>query len=202
MFDPDRKFRRANYTLIALISLQVLYLVGVPLSPAVMSIGNHFSGQHDHLDSLLDAGSAGKVVTQLPDQLIIPDIQLDTEVQRDDSVNATTAVSQGVWLWPAGSTPDKGGNVVLLGQRFSYRHPNGVFYWLKSLQPKADIGLVWDHKLYRYKVVGVDSTGSDDSEPLQPTTIPTLTMITSDPQLWPTGRLVVAAQQETTETTK
>ena len=105
-------------------------------------------------------------------------------------------LARGIWRWPAGSTPDKGGNTVLVGHRFTYTNPKGVFYALNDVSVGDTIGVVWQGKAYVYVVSATEVVPPSDVRILDPTTIPTLTLYTCTPIWWPKDRLVVIAHLE------
>jgi sortase A len=105
-------------------------------------------------------------------------------------------LNKGIWRWPASSTPDKGGNTVLLGHRFTYTNPRGVFYFLNKVKVGDEVGVVWQNTTYRYKVSGVKVVPPTDTSILNATEKPTLTLYTCTPLWWPKDRLVITAQLE------
>ena len=55
-------------------------------------------------------------------------------------------LNHGILRWPASSTPDKGGNTVLIGHRFTYSHPQGVFYYLDKVKVGDKLSVAWGNK--------------------------------------------------------
>ncbi|MDP9129541.1 MAG: class E sortase, partial [Candidatus Binatota bacterium] len=106
-------------------------------------------------------------------------------------------LDKGIWRWPAGSTPDKGGNTVLIGHRFTYTNPFGVFYHLDKVRPGDEIGLLWNNKNYVYRVSGVKVVPPTDTSVQNATADPRLTLFTCAPLWLPHNRLVVTANLET-----
>jgi LPXTG-site transpeptidase (sortase) family protein len=192
MFDPDRQLRHINRGLIVLLGIIICYLVTVPLIPLVILFGNNYSGKPEHLHRLVSDSSVSK---DSINSLYIPTIGLDEPIIEGSDAGS---VGQGVWRWPASSTPDRGGNTVLLGERFAYSKPASVFFALGSVTIKDQIGVIWQHKMYRYTVIGTSTADAADTSVTAPTTVPTLTLYTSNPAWWPSNRLVITAQLEDT----
>jgi len=132
--------------------------------------------------------------TPQPNQLIIPAMQLDQPIY--EGTDTYAELDKGVWHWPGSSTPDKGSNTVLLGHRFTYTTPRGVFYFLDVVKVGDEISIVWNNTLYPYRVYQTEVVTPDHVEILDPTTEPTLTMYTCTPTWWPVNRLVVRAHLE------
>lgn len=102
-------------------------------------------------------------------------------------------LDRGIWRWPDSSTPDGGGNTVLLGHRFTYTNPRGVLYFLNKVQVGETIGINWNNSKCAYKVVHVQTVAPSDTIVTAPTTDPTLTIYTCTPLWHPVNRLVVTA---------
>ena len=96
-----------------------------------------------------------------------------------------------------GRTPDRGGNTVLIGHRFTYTTPRGVFYYLNKVKLNDEIGLWWNNKEYLYRVSGIKEVKPTDTAVENATTQPQLTLFTCTPLWLPKDRLVVVAQLET-----
>ena len=127
-------------------------------------------------------------------QLIIPSIQLDQPIYGGTDTYA--GLAKGVWRWPDGSTPDRGSNTVLLGHRFTYTNPRGVFYFLDKVQVGDEIDLVWNNTTYTYQVAETKVVPPTAGDILNATPQPTLTIYTCTPLWRPVNRLVVIAHLE------
>ncbi len=136
-------------------------------------------------------------------RLVIPGIQVDNPlILGSDPEN----VNRGVWHRPHTSTPDQGGNTVLVAHRFSYNSP-ATFYHLDKMANGDTFAVWWEGQEYVYEVfetVVVDATAieieSNTEEPI-------VTLYTCTPVWTAVDRLVVKArlvntdilEQETTE---
>ncbi len=105
-------------------------------------------------------------------------------------------LNQGVWRWPAGSTPDKGGNTVLLAHRFSYTNPRGAFYFLNKLQIGDEIGLLGNQHHYIYRVDTINEVPPTETSIEDASTNAKLTLFTCTPLWLPKNHLVVTANLE------
>lgn len=121
---------------------------------------------------------------------------LDTPVLEGPVSQTYSILDKGVWRWPLGSSPDKGGNTILVGHRFTYTTPKGIFYYMDKVKVGDEIGLVWDNKPYTYKVASVSEVPPTDTDILDQTSDARLTMYTCTPLWNPVHRLVVIAEKE------
>jgi sortase A len=121
---------------------------------------------------------------------------LDQQILEGPISQTYNILDKGVWRWPKGSTPDKGGNTVLIGHRFTYTNPRGVFYFLNKVNLGDTLGIFWNNHLYTYKVSSVDVVPPTDTTIEDPTTQAQVTIFTCTPLFLPKDRLVVVAQLE------
>ncbi|HEY5805954.1 MAG TPA: class E sortase [Candidatus Saccharimonadales bacterium] len=123
--------------------------------------------------------------------LVIPGIGMQELVHESSSA---AALSKGVWRRPHTSDPTKDGNTVLVGHRFTYAKPQGVFYHLDKVKNGDTIVLYWQGKKYSYKVERTFVVPSDRVEIEAPTDEPVLTLYTCTPLWNPKDRLVIQAK--------
>ena len=115
----------------------------------------------------------------------------------EGSVKDTYSIlNHGIWRWPAGSTPDKGSNTILIGHRFTYTQPKGVLYYLNKVKMGDEIGLWWNNKQYVYKVTNISEVPPTQTSIEDPTPDARLTIFTCTPLWLPKDRLVVVAELE------
>jgi LPXTG-site transpeptidase (sortase) family protein len=126
-------------------------------------------------------------------RLVVPAMQLDQTIHEVPSVKS---IRDDIWRRPNTSTPSSGGNTVLVGHRFTYTNPNGVFYHLNKLQKGDEIAVTWQAKRYVYKVREIKVTKANDSVVEAPTNSNQITLYTCTPLWNPTQRLVVVAPLE------
>lgn len=191
-------WRRVNGLLFAATLVVNLYILGVPFLPQLLFIIGSHSGKQQQLEQLLAPtpspptdSTSGSSVSR-PNHLIVPSMLLDQPVV--EGTNMYQALDHGIWRWPNGSTPDKGGNTVLVGHRFTYTQPKGVFYFLNKIAVGDRIGIVWSNKTYSYKVREVKVVAPTETSILNRTDAATLTLYTCTPLWSPKQRLVIRAE--------
>jgi sortase A len=128
-----------------------------------------------------------------PNRLIISKIGVNAPIV--ESKNADYGLSRGAWRVPETSTPDKGGNTVITGHRFKYLPPNNLtFYLLDKMEPQDIITVLWQDKEYFYRVSQKKIISPDQTQILNATKEPVLTLYTCDPVYSQKNRLVVVAE--------
>lgn len=195
------KLARINTALFVLIILVNGYVVAAPFGPMVW-----FWLQSSHTNraaELTQAVQHPRPVPQqraasLPNGVIIPAMLLDQSIFEGATKQAYQVLDKGIWRWPLGSTPDKGSNTILIGHRFTYTNPRGVFYFLDKVHEGDSIGVTWNNRHYIYRVANVSVVQPTQTSILDPTAEPTLTLYTCTPTWWPKDRLVVTAHLEST----
>jgi LPXTG-site transpeptidase (sortase) family protein len=194
------KIKTINNILLGLIILINAYVIGAPLVPAVIFHFESHGGRRQQLQAEVHpkAKSSGQpAAVSKSNQVIIPSMLLDQPILEGTIANQYKTLDQGIWRWPRGSTPDKGGNTILIGHRFTYTNPRGVFYFMNKVQVGDEIGVIWNSKSYAYKVVSINEVPPNDSAIENQTANPELTLFTCTPLWLPTDRLVVVADLET-----
>jgi len=192
------KFSKINNLLLALIILINGYVILAPFFPAaIFDLQNHQAKQQQ-LEKEIKPTSKPNNSTQTPqpNQVIIPSMLLDQPILEGPTINRYAILNNGIWRWPLASTPDKGGNTVLIGHRFTYTNPKGVFYFLNKVQLGDEIGVIWNNEKYLYKVVSVSQVPPTDMAIQNNTSNPELTLFTCTPLLLPKDRLVIVAYLE------
>jgi LPXTG-site transpeptidase (sortase) family protein len=179
--------------LFALIVIINGYIIAAPFLPRVSFWwrANH-STERAHLNAIIhQAAPVSKT-----NSLIIPSIMLNAPTLEGPESNWSNLLKQGIWRWPSSSTPDKGGNTVLLAHRFSYTGPHGAFYYLDKLKIGDEIGVIWNGKTYTYSVISSTEVSPTDTAIENNTSDARLTLFTCTPLWSPKDRLVVVATLE------
>jgi sortase A len=128
-----------------------------------------------------------------PNRVIIPKIGVNAPII--ESQSGDWALSQGAWLLPDTSTPDKGGNTVITGHRFKYLPPHNLtFYLFHKLEPGDLVSVVWHEEDYLYEIKETKIVEDTDFSILDQTSEPTLTMFTCHPIYSTEQRLVVVSE--------
>lgn len=126
-------------------------------------------------------------------RLVVPTMMLDAPINEGKTLHTLT---KGLWRLPYTSNPAAGGNMVIVGHRFTYTNPRGIFYFLNKVMVGDHIGVFWQGKRYLYDVSKVEVVPPTDLAVEAPTSQPELTLYTCTPLWWPKDRLVVVASQE------
>lgn len=128
---------------------------------------------------------------KIPDQntLVIPKMKLQEVIHEGSD---SRALSQGIWHTPESSTPPNGGNTVLTGHRFTYAG-QAVLYHLDKVHAGDKITVYWNKKRYDYKVDRIEEVKPWQTELVQQTEEPTLTVYTCTPIITASNRLIVQA---------
>ena len=188
------KLTRVNNLLLAAIIVVNLYIFLTPLLP-----GAFFWWQHQHTPTFGRLNAQVQNAKRLPSTqqnwLIVPSMLLSQPINEGKDMRA---LQNGPWRLPYTSTPDKGGNTVIIGHRFTYTNPRGAFYQLDKVKLGDEIGIYWQTERYRYKVVKTEVVPPTQISVEAPTTQAQLTLYTCAPLWWPKDRLVVVANLEVT----
>lgn len=191
-------YRRANNVLLVLIILINGYIISAPLMPAVrywwQEHVQHTSrqlSQQLHTPVRHNNSTHNNVKIPAENRLIVPTMQLDAEVFEGPNMYT---LNKGLWHRPASSTPDKGGNTVIAGHRFTYTNPTGIFYYLNKVSVGDQIGLWWQQKRYLYTVTSVRTVPPTEVSVEDNTPDARLTLYTCTPLWAPHDRLVVVAE--------
>ncbi len=183
--------RQINNLLSLVVAGLAMYILLWPLLPAITWRLSHLANQPS--SAQITAKTFGAIKKQdIPksNTLVVP--RLDMNLPINEGSNNLT-LEKGTWRRPKTSTPDKGGNTVIVGHRFTYSAA-GIFYHLDKIRVDDPIVIYWQGKEYDYKVISstiVPATQlsvEDDSKDAR------LTLYTCAP-LWSfKDRLVVVAK--------
>lgn len=191
--------------MLAAIIIVNAYVIIAPFYPSINYwYQNHFSDTRTQLTQQISSfgkaqnnvGIATKASAMQGNWLIIPSMLLKQPIYEGTVSQTYTVLDKGIWHWPNGSTPDQGGNTILIGHRFTYTNPRGVFYELNQLKLGDQIGVWWAGKQYTYMVSSISVVSPSDTAILSQTKQPELTLYTCTPLWNPKERLIVVAQQE------
>lgn len=189
------EFKRINNVLLALIIAINGYVIAAPLWPGISYKAQSHS-QRPRLQAKLRPAMSAPPKPQ-GNRLVVPAMLLDQPVLEGPVAQQYKVLDRGIWRWPKGSTPDQAGNTVLIGHRFTYTNPRGVFYFLNKVRLGDEIGLWWSGREYLYKVSSIRQVPPSDTAIEDPADQPQLTLFTCTPLWLPKNRLVVVAKLET-----
>ena len=123
------------------------------------------------------------------DELLIPRLGMEEAIHGGKTIRS---LRLGVWHLPYSSTPEAGGNTVLVGHRFTYAGP-AVFYHLDKVQKGDHVGIWWGGKAYEYEVYNIEVVPPTEVSVETKNTEPRLTIYTCTPLWNPKDRLVIQA---------
>ena len=188
------KLAHINTALFVAIMVVVGYIVIAPIIPIVSFwFEAHTTPRMGQLRSQLHIPISQLHIPPTGDRLIIPVMMLDAPINEGRDLSA---LRTGTWRRPNTSTPDKGGNTVIVGHRFTYVDPKGIFYYLNKLQVGDEVGVFWHGTRYVYKVFDVQVVPPTTMNVEAPTSDARLTLYTCTPTWWPKNRLIVSAKLE------
>lgn len=125
-------------------------------------------------------------------RLVIPSIGTDMDIM--EGKDQKVLDRGGIWHIPDTSSPDKQGNTVLSGHRWQYLPPSSrTLYLLDKVKIGEPIIVYWQGKEYDYRVTDRKIVTPDQTEILNNTTEPQLTIYTCTPLFSTKQRLVLIA---------
>lgn len=188
---PKPSLRNFNNFLTIVVVLLASYIIAVPYLPEFGWWLRHDSPIQTLLPKK-EGAAAAPTAEQMTDgdKLFIPRMELEETIYGGGKGN----LSKGVWHVGTTSTPDQGGNTVLVGHRFTYKNPNGVFYHLDKVLTGDSITVHWQGKAYHYRVTEVKVVPATEVSVEDNTPEPRLTIYTCTPLWSVTHRLVVIAK--------
>lgn len=195
------RLRTFNNVLVVLILLVNGYVIAAPFVPYLAFwIQGNGTKQAEltkaiHSSSAKPARSTQPDATAVPNNVVIPKLLLDQPIVEGAVKDTKQNLDKGIWRWPEGSTPDKGGNTILLGHRFSYTKPQGILYFLNKLTIGDEIGLTWNNQRYIYRVTETKVVPPTEVSILNQTEDDRLTIYTCTPLWKPVDRLVIVAER-------
>lgn len=168
------------------------------LKPGVNSFSKNVDSKNDA--SVPFRGEERKDITRIPfvvatsaeyNKLTIGKIGVDGQVHEGDNRNL---LKEGIWHLPWTSTPEKGGNTVIVAHRFLKTSGPETFYHLDELKNDDEFTLKWGGTAYKYRVFETLVVPPTALEIEKNTLDPIVTLYTCTP-LWSSKeRLVVKAK--------
>lgn len=187
-----------NYLTVVVVVLGV-YIIAAPFAPRLLfwwkqghAANNGYKYQSHLTKELAPPNTKTDALAPPPPShhLFIPQMQIDAEIH--EGPDAKT-LDKGVWRRPKTSSPDKGGNTVLVAHRFTYDGP-AVFYNLDKLQKGHTFAVFWDNREYDYEVIETKVVNPDAIYIEGNTSEPILTLYTCTPMWTAKQRLVVVSK--------
>ena len=191
----ERDWRKINLGLLAAIILINLYTIALPFLPSLGYWWKHRDAKAPPAIATVVKATTPSTDAPLPgNRLIIPRMDLNTEIVEGPERTWGANLRKGAWRLPFSTDPARGGNMVIAGHRFTYTESRSIFYYLDKLQIGDEIGISWEGKLYTYKVESSRTVPPTEVSVQQPTKDARLTLYTCTPIFNPVNRLVVVAK--------
>lgn len=198
--NKDKKIKTLVIVLEFLFIFIVAYLIILPVYPEIKyRLNSAKVGDSKNVEEV--SKEVQKIKNHLPatkfsisqNRVIIPKIGVNAPIVQAE--REEEGLSEGAWLVPVGSTPDKGGNTVITGHRFKYLPPSNLtFYLVHKLEEDDIFSIIWEDKDYLYKVREIDIVDPWESWPHEPSSESILTMYTCHPIYSTEKRLVVVSE--------
>jgi sortase A len=171
-------------------------VIATPYVPALLFRWQNRNGTKRQALEQVVKQAAPPQQTSQPNHIVIPSMLLDAPIYEGSIKDTYKVLEKGIWRWPNGSTPDKGGNTVLLGHRFTYTNPRGTLYYLNKVSVGDELAVYYNNKKFVYQVAVVKVVPPTDVSIEAPSDTPQLTIYTCTPLWLPHDRLVVVANLE------
>jgi LPXTG-site transpeptidase (sortase) family protein len=191
-------FKKINSVLFILIIMICFYIICAPYAPELSYMFNNKLRDRESFDitlvRLIKKQNEDKQATSVKSSLYIPSIGLETEIKELASIED---LHDSSWRRPLSSTPDKGGNTVVIAHRYTRKvgveGPN-TFYHLPKVKIGDNIFVYYSGELYTYKVYSTEVIDPENTEIENETSESILTLYTCTP-LWSAAyRFVVRAK--------
>lgn len=190
-----KKHQRFNDVLSIVVVFVALYILVLPFVPQLTlwwQKRNDKTQGYVYQTRLTEDPAVEEVQAPIPEgkRLVLPTIQLDEEVHEGEKF---WTLSKGLWRRPNTSTPDRGGNTVIVGHRFTYNGP-AQFYHLDKMQIGDKFPLYWEGVEYDYEVFDISVVSALEVSVESPTDDPILTIYTCTPLWSAKDRLVIKSR--------
>ena len=197
-----KKAIKALAVLLELLAVSlIIYLIFAPVYPIVKY---YFQNRLAPANGQVFASAAAtirlanEIIKQPPkneyaNRLVIAKIGVNAPIIK--SLNADYALSRGIWLSAANSSPGENGNAVMSGHRFKYLPPNNLTLYLLDKLKKGDIiSAYWNKKVFHYQVTESKIVEPTNLSILEQTKKPIITLYTCEPVFSQKNSLVVIAE--------
>lgn len=157
----EKYLPRVNNILSVVVFVLAIYIIATPFIPELellfRSRTEDTSGYVYKTDSAINAGVDESKLKPPPEgnRIVIPAIQVNSEILEGDDISILNNGQS--WRRPKTSSPEKGGNTVVVGHRF-FQQGKNTFYHLNKLTPGETVILFWDGDEYEYVVKEVFET--------------------------------------------
>jgi LPXTG-site transpeptidase (sortase) family protein len=171
-------------------------------APIIISQVEYALQPHPTTPAATDAAAAASAVVPAGNTISIPKINVQAPVEYINTIQETAiedALENGVVHYSNTALPGQDGNVAIFGHSSNdWWQPGNfkfVFVLLDKLSPGDLVTINYQSKQYIYQVTGSQIVAPTDMSVLNPTSTPTLSLITCTPPGTSLNRLVVTAKQ-------
>jgi LPXTG-site transpeptidase (sortase) family protein len=147
--------KRFNNILSLIILILAIYLILFPFLPGIwLTFSNFFDKNHGQVYQSKLAQNEDpnlKDLKSIPkdNRLVIPKIKMNGLIHEGAN---SSVLKLGMWRRPKTSTPEKGGNTVIISHRRMYTFNPDIFYNLDKLAVGDKFMIFWQGKEYDYQV--------------------------------------------------
>ncbi|GAC1391965.1 MAG: hypothetical protein NVSMB46_06430 [Candidatus Saccharimonadales bacterium] len=187
--------RRFNNILSILLIILVAYVLASPIIGNVsFYLHKKFQKNHGYVykTRLQTNQNSHDELKNIPkdNRIVIPTMNLDLPIREGKS---PYTLSKGLWHAPDTGNPLLGGNMVILGHRFTYNGPSYLFN-LDKVKIGDKYSVYWQQKEYIYEVKNITIVSPYDLSIIAPTAKPRITIYTCTPLWTSKQRLVVQSE--------
>lgn len=188
--------KNLNIVTSVVIALLAFYIIMLPYFPDITSASiyiNRFEVDNSQLKTtLIEPGTKVGELHSTPkdNRLVIPKIYVNAPIGESRDRDA---LGQGMLRLPNTSTPDIGGNTVIIGHRVLFTSGPLTLYYLDQVRIDDLILVYWKGTEYAYKVYEVKVVSPDQIEIEDNTKESIITLYTCTPKWTSQRRLVVRA---------
>ena len=185
-----------NIVASVVVVLLAVYIVIYPYLPEVVSSSVYLdnteidTSQTENTSAILGTKITDLQVVPDDNRLIIPKISVDSPIGESTDKNA---LGQGMLHIPNTSTPDLGGNTVIIGHRVLFTSGPNTLYNLDKVAVNDLIFVYWKGKEYVYKVFKIKIVSPEQTNIEDNTNESIITLYTCTPRWTSQKRLVVRA---------
>jgi len=169
--------KRINVVLIIIVLCFAIYLIASPILPKTGFIAYTKEWIKDEVFNLKR------------NKIVIESIGVNGEIYEGDE----DLLNLGFWHRPSTSTPDQGGNTVIIAHRFLYTYGPNTFHNLDKVKIGEIVKISWEGKKYSYQIKEIKIVKSTEIN-IEENTLDSILTLYSCISIWDSSeRLVVLA---------
>lgn len=187
------KLKQVNNSLSVIAVFLGLYLLFSPFIPQLLFLFRDTSpAAIAPYEGRLAQSNENNEPKPLPgdNRIVIPALSLNEPIKEGADISVID--NGGTWRRPQTSTPDQGGNTVIVAHRY-FASRASTFYHLDKITSSDRFAVYWDKQEYLYEVVSTEIVDASVTQVEDQTDVPTITLYTCHPLWTAEDRLVVVA---------